>query len=115
MINWFILIFGIMLSFFNTKGILAQSAQVPYHIQAALFGKIFKHIPQFDDKTLKILIVYNTQSESEKSILMENIKSIGFVANAIEPDKLVREISGHDVVYFMSGLQNYASLCKENL
>ena len=44
---------------------------------------------------------------------MENIESLGFEADAVEPDKLVSEISGYDVVYFMPGLQKYAQLCEE--
>jgi len=91
----------------------SQSAQVPYHIQAAFWGKIFKHIPQLDDKRVKILIVYDTKSETKKTTLMENIKSLGFEVNAVKPDQLVREITGYDVVYFMEELQKYATLCRE--
>ena len=44
---------------------------------------------------------------------MEDMKSIGFEVDAAEPYKLVSEISRYDVVYFMAGLEKYATLCSE--
>jgi len=109
--------FPLMLVFFVVfcHKTYSQSQQVPFHIQAAFFEKILKHIsPLRDVNPVKVLIVYDKKTESEKNILKENMKNLAFTVYDVLPSQLILNISQCNVVYFMPGSQEYAKLCRDN-
>ena len=106
--------FFFFLIIFLPNDVASQSNKVPYHIQAAFFGKIFNHIsPLKKNNPIKVLIVYNEKTESDKTIFFENMRQLGLSVNAVKPFQLVMNITDTNVVYFMPGLQKHAKLCRE--
>ena len=91
----------------------SQAIQVPINIQTAFFGKIFNHVSPLNKiQNKKILIVYDTKSESNTNQFIENMTKLGFDMKAVKPDQLVMNIDDYHVVYFMPGLQEYAKHCR---
>jgi len=60
-----------------------------------------------------MLIVYDNFSQSSKNELIKELSVIMDTKAVLTPD-LERNIAEFDLVYFMPGLQNLASMCKEN-
>ena len=114
LINIKIIVFVIII-IFSPAWTYSQSQQVPLHIQAAFFGKIFNHIsPLKEINPIKILIMYNNKTESDKTVLMQSLEDLGFIVEAAQPFKLVMNISDFNVIFFMSDTQSYAKLCRES-
>lgn len=96
------------------NSLYAQNISVPENIQAALLTKVLKYNPQIpQNEKIKILVVYNDDSQINKD---EFIKGLGdsMDVKAINPSELENNISGYDVVYFMSEIHGYSELCKSN-
>ena len=93
---------------------VSQTQQVPFQIQAAYMGKILNHIfPLKDINPIKVLIVYDNNSASDKTILVECLNRPGIDVNAVEPFQIVMNIPNYNVIYFMNGTQSYSKLCRE--
>ena len=92
----------------------SQTAQVPYHIQAALFKKIFTHIdPLKNTEKKSVLIVYDSSTEIEAAQMQEEMRKLDLDAKLTQPVQLVMNIHDYEVVYFMPGLEKYAELCRQ--
>lgn len=90
----------------------SQTMPVPENIQAALLPKILKFSPTLSQKSkLKILVVYDNNSQISKDEFIKGISSIMDI-KAILPGELPQNITNSDLVYFMPGLQKYAEICK---
>lgn len=90
----------------------AQNMPVPENIQAALLPKILKFSPTLSQQTkIRILIVYDNNSLGSKD---ELIKGLGtnMESKAIRSNELEKEIVNCNLVYFMPGVKDLASLCK---
>jgi len=95
-----------------TKIGYSQNMPVPENIQAALLPKILKFSPALSQQAkIKILIVYDNNSLASKD---ELIKGLGanLESKAIRSAELEKEIVNCNLVYFMPGVQELASLCK---
>jgi hypothetical protein len=87
---------------------------VPENIQAALLPKVLKYSPNFSQNTkIRMLIVFDNNSETSKN---EFIKEFGrtMEIKAVYSNELEQNIANCDLVYFMPGLQNKATLCKKH-
>ena len=92
----------------------SQNMPVPENIQAALLPKVLKFSTNLSQNTkLRMLIVYSNNSANSKDDLIRGIGTVMEV-KAIQPSELALNISKYDLVYFMPGLQKYASICKTN-
>lgn len=90
----------------------SQTMPVPENIQAALLPKVLKFSPTLSQKAkLKMLIVYDNNSQVSKDELIKGISSIMDV-KAIRPEELPQYITNADLVYFMVGLQKSVEICK---
>ena len=97
---------------FVTNSVRAQNIPVPENIQAALLSKVLKFNPELqkNDK-IKMLVIYDNKSQINKDEFINGLeKSIEVLA--IKPDQIEKNISGYNVVYFMSGLNEQAYRCK---
>ncbi|WP_111709522.1 YfiR family protein [Lutibacter citreus] len=104
----------ICLFFFWGNSVISQNTLVPENIQAALLSKVLKFNPDLpQNTTIKMLVVYDNNSEINKD---KFIKGLGnsMSVKAINPMELKQNISGYNVVYFMSGIYDYAGVCKAN-
>jgi len=96
----------------STKIGYSQNMPVPENIQAALLPKVLKFNPALSQiSKIRILIVFDNNSLASKD---ELIKSLGtnMESKAIRSSELEKEIGNCELVYFMPGVQDLASLCK---
>ncbi|MDV7187280.1 YfiR/HmsC family protein [Lutibacter sp. TH_r2] len=104
------LFFIVLLSISNS---FSQNIPVPENIQAALLPKILKFNSNIASKeSIKMLVVYNNNSEITKNLLIRELGENFEVKGVIVSD-LEKQIDGVDLVYFMPGLQDEASICKK--
>ncbi|WP_372774393.1 YfiR family protein [Mangrovibacterium sp.] len=85
---------------------------VPENIQAALLPKVLKFsttLPQ--NSKLRMLIVYNNNSATSKDDLIRGLGS-AMEVKAVQSGELAANITKYDLVYFMPGVDDMASLCK---
>jgi hypothetical protein len=116
--RFFYIIFRIVLflliTFNTTNFCFSQNMPVPENIQAALLPKVLKCNPDLAQQPkLRLLIVYDNNSQISKD---EFIKGIGSIleVKALGPRELELNIGNCDLVYFMPGMQKFASICKIN-
>ncbi len=85
---------------------------VPENIQAALLPKVLKFNPKLSDKTtIKMLIVYDNNSQNTKDAFIKEL-GVAIEVKAILSFELEENISGYDLVYFMPGLDDLSIICK---
>lgn len=90
----------------------SQTMFVPENIQAALLPKVLKYNPSLNqNQKIKMLIVYDSYSLASKNALIKELSVIMDPKAILTPD-LEKNIADFDLVYFMPGLQNLASMCK---
>lgn len=108
------IIFLLLILFHSSELSYSQNIIVPEKIQAALLPKVLRYSSSLSPKTkLRLIIVYDKSSQANKDLLIYYLSSSVSV-KAVYPNELEQNIGNCDVVYFMQGLQQLASLCKNN-
>lgn len=85
--------------------------EIPSRIQAALLNKVLKFSHNHTDKKNKVLIIYNPKTRkvsNELNMELKNDMEVKMVMSTAIPG----DISSYNVVYFMPGLQEKTSICK---
>ncbi|WP_372757442.1 YfiR/HmsC family protein [Mariniflexile sp.] len=86
---------------------------MPERIQAALLSKVIKYNPQISqNRKIKILVVYNTYTQNSKDEFVAGLGN-SMDVKAVYPNEIEQNISGANLVYFMSGVQNSNAICKK--
>lgn len=104
----------VLLFFCIENSLFAQTVQVPENIQAALLSKVLKFNQDLQKTAnIKILVVYNKNLEINRDNFINGLDE-SISVKAIKPIELEKNISDYKVVYFMSGLNKEAILCKKH-
>ncbi len=92
----------------------AQQMDVPVRIQAAMYTKIFKFIPQLRDRErVRLLIVSQNPAAADANSLIKAFDGTDTQVETCTPSRLASRIQVSDVVYFMPKTEAYSSECKK--
>ncbi len=95
-----------------TNNSYSQNMPVPENIQAALLPKVLRFNPTLLQKTkIRILIVYDHNSQTSKDEFVKELE-LSMDVIPVLSDELEKYITNCDLVYFMPGNQDKATICK---